>query len=90
MNSRHAEVRAQQRCIPPMFDYLLDLYGEDDHDGRGAVIRYFSKSSIRNMERDFGCRPVSRLAEWLNTYKVMSSDGRTITLGHRTRRLWRK
>jgi hypothetical protein len=90
MNTRHAGLRAQQRCIPPMVDQLLDLYGDEEYDGRGAVIVYLSKSSIRNMERDFGSRPVSRLAEWFNAYKVKSTDGHTITLGHRTRRLWRK
>ena len=90
MNTRHAEVRAQQRGIPPMVDQLLDLYGQEEHDGRGAVVLYLSKQSIRSMERDLGRRPVDRLAEWFDTYKVKSADGLTITVGHRTRRLWRK
>ncbi len=90
MNTRHAEVRAQQRCIPPMIDQLLDLYGREEHDGHGAVIVYLNKDSIRNMERDLGRLPVSRLAEWFDAYKVKSTDGHTITVGHRTRRLWRK
>jgi hypothetical protein len=90
MNTRHAEARAQQRGIPPMVDQLLDLYGQEEHDGHGAIILYLSKSSIKDMERDLGRRPVSKLAEWLNAYKVKSMDGHTITVGHRTRRLWRK
>ena len=90
MNTRHAEVRAQQRGIPPMMDQFLDLYGREEHDGHGAVILYLNKASIRNMERDLGRRAVARLSEWFDAYKVKASDGRTITLGHRTRRLWRK
>lgn len=81
--STHAEVRAQQRCIPPMIDHLLDLYGQEQHDGHGAIILYLNKTSIRDMERDLGRRPVSRLSEWFDAYKVKSTDGRTITVGHR-------
>jgi hypothetical protein len=90
MNTRHAEVRAQQRGIPPMVDQLLDLYGHEEHDGRGTVILYLSKNSIRKMERDLGRRPVAKLAEWFGAYKVKATDGPTITLGHRTRRIRRK
>jgi hypothetical protein len=90
MNTKHSEVRAQQRGIPPMVDQLLDLYGQEEHDGRGGVVLYLSKHSIRSMERDLGRRPVSRLAEWFDAYKVKTTDGRTITVGHRTHRVWRK
>lgn len=90
MNTRHADIRAQQRGIPPMVDELLDRYGHEEHDGHGAVLLYMNKDSIRRMERDLGRRPVSRLSEWFDAYKVKGSDGRTITVGHRTRRLWRK
>lgn len=90
MNTSHAAVRAQQRGIPPMVDQLLDLYGQEAHDGQGAVILFLNKQSIRNMERDLGRRAVSRLAEWFDAYKVKSTDGRTITVGHRTQRVWRK
>ena len=38
MNSRHAATRAQQRGIPPLVDQLLDLYGQEEHDGHGAVV----------------------------------------------------
>lgn len=90
MNTQHAVTRAQQRGIPPLVDELLDRYGQEQHDGRGAVVLYLDKRSIRLMERDFGRRPVARLAEWLDAYKVCSTDGQTITIGHRTRRIWRK
>ena len=90
MNTKHAEARAKQRGIPPLVDHLLDLYGEEEHSGHGTVTLYLNKHSIRSMERDLGRRPVSRLAEWFDAYKVKSTDGHTITVGHRTRRLWRK
>lgn len=90
MNTKHAQTRAQQRGIPPMVDQWLDLYGQEEHDGHGAVILYLDKKSRRNMERDLGRLPVARLAEWLDAYKVKDGDGRTITVGHRYRHLWRK
>lgn len=89
MNTRHASIRAQQRGIPPLVGELLDRYGQEEHDGRGAVIRYLDRQSIRAMERELGRRPVARLAEWLDAYQV-TSEGRTVTIGHRTRRIWRK
>lgn len=69
MNTRHAATRAQQRGIPPLVDQLLDLYGQEEHDGHGAVVRYLSKSSIRAMEQDMGRRPVASMAEWLDAYR---------------------
>ncbi len=90
MNTKHAAIRAQQRGIPPMVDQLLDLYGQEQHDGQGAIVLFLNKLSIRRMERDLGRRPVARLAEWLDTYKVKDMEGRTITVGHRYQRIWRK
>jgi hypothetical protein len=68
----------------------LDLYGHEEHDGHGSVVLYLDKRAIREMERDMGRRPVARLAEWLDAYKVRTTEGLTITIGHRTRRVWRK
>ncbi len=73
-----------------MIHQLLDLYGEEEHDGRGGVIRYFSKESINQMERDLGRRIVSRLSEWMDAYKVDSTDGKPITCGYRYRKIRRK
>lgn len=90
MNTKHAGVLAQQRGILPMIDQLLDLYGQEAYDGHGTVTLYLDKTSIKNMERDMGRRPVQRLAEWFDTYKVKTTNGTTINIGHRTRRIWRK
>jgi len=86
----HMTARAQQRGIPPLIDQLLEAYGEEQHDGNGAVILYLNKASIRRMERDMGRRPVARLSEWLDAYKVRTTDGKTITIGHRYRRIGRR
>jgi hypothetical protein len=93
MNARshHAARRAQQRCIPPLISQWLDAYGEEAYDGRGGVVRFFSRRSVREMERSFGRAPVARLSEYLDCYKVESSrDGTTITVGHRTKRIHRR
>lgn len=89
--SEHARSRAQQRGIPPLIEEWLDEFGEAQYDGRGGVVRYFSRRSIRNMERAFGGAPVRRMSEYLDAYKVESSrDGTTITLGYRRGRMRRK
>lgn len=82
--SQHARVRAQQRGIPPLVtNWLLD-YGEEQYDGHGAVIRYFSSVSVRRLERDIGQMPVRRMAEYLRCYLVQSSgNGAVITVGKR-------
>lgn len=91
ITSRHAEVRAQQRGIPPLIDQLLDLYGCEQYDGHGGIVLYLDKLSIRRMERDMGREPVRRLLTWRNAYKVKSSvNGCTITTGLRNKRIWRK
>lgn len=86
----HATARAQQRGIPPLIEQLLDQYGDEEYDGHGVVTLYLSKKSIRKMEHDLGRRPVSRLSSWFDAYKVQDGEGRTITVGHRTRHIKRK
>jgi len=83
-HSLHAEQRAQQRGIPPLIrDWLLD-YGEEVYDQRGGVIRYFTRQSLRQIERNVGNVPVRRLSEYLRCYLVQSSDdGAVITVGKR-------
>lgn len=89
--TQHGEIRARQRGIPPLIEEWLDAYGEEDFDGRGARRVYFSKKSIRRMERDFGRAPVRKLSEWLNAYKVEAlEEDRIITIGHRYHRIWRR
>ena len=86
----HADVRAQQRSIPPLVLQWLDQFGEEEYDHSGGVIQFFSSSSIRAMEREFGCAPVRKMSEYFSAYKVESSrNGKTITVGHRSKRIKR-
>jgi len=90
MKTLHAQKRAQQRGIPQFIDELLDRYGREQHDGHGGVVLFFDKQSVRAMERDMGRKPVSRLAEWLRAYKVVTSSfEKTITNGKLFRRVLR-
>lgn len=89
--TKHAAIRAQQRGIPPLVDRWLDEFGEEEHDGHGYVKLYFSRRSVRAMERALGRQPVCLFSRYLDAYKIEScADGATITMGHRTCRLWRK
>ncbi len=91
MTTLHASIRAKQRGIPPIVAELLDRYGQIQYDGHGAVIQFFNKQSIREMGRDLGRQPVSRLADWFDAYQVLSTDnGCTITVGHRYQRIQRR
>lgn len=69
--SRHAMRRAQQRGIPQIVDGWLADYGTEQYDGSGAVIVFFSRESIRRLERDFGRKPVQLLSRYLDCYKVV-------------------
>jgi len=91
MNTNHANARAQQRSIPPLVLEWLNEYGEEQFDGRGAIIQYFSRQSIRAMERRFGSAPLRKLSQYHGVYKVETCDtGETITVGHRTKRVNRR
>ena len=90
--SHHAEVRAQQRGIPPLINTWLIDYGDEVFDGHGGLIRYFTQQSIRRMERELGKTPVQRMSEYLRCYLVQSSDGaEIITVGkrHPRKHIWR-
>lgn len=90
--SRQATNRAQQLGIPPLIrTWLLD-YGDETFDGHGGSIRYFTRRSIRRMEREFGAAPLKRMHEYFRCYLVQSNDdGSIITVGklHNGQRIWR-
>lgn len=88
----HAEIRAQQRGVPPLVMHWLLDYGEEAFDGRGGVLRYFTPRSIRRLEREVGKAPLQRLSEYLRCYLVQGSQGgHVITIGkrHGGKRVWR-
>lgn len=92
MQTQHAIQRSQQRGIPRLIQQWLLDYGKEAFDGRGAIVRYFTSQSIRNMERDFGREPLRRLSEYLRCYLIESAhDGAVITVGkrHNKAHIWR-
>lgn len=91
MQTRHARIRAQQRGLTVFIDQLLDQYGKEAYDGRGGVLVYFDKSRYHQMVGDMSREDVRRLPKLRDAYKVRSStDGCTITIGHRHSRIMRK
>lgn len=90
MHTKHGRIRAQQRGVPPLIELWLLDYGEAVHDGHGGVNRFFSKRSVRMMERDFGREPLRCLRAFLDCYLVEAADsGATVTVGHRFSRIRR-
>ena len=83
----HASRRMRQRGLPPLILDWLYAFGEEQHDGHGGVVLYFNKQARRRIERSVGRNAVRRLADWLNTYAVVSSDGKVVTAGYRYRRI---
>jgi hypothetical protein len=92
ITTTHADIRAQQRGVPPLvLNWLLD-YGEEIFDGHGGVVRYFTPRSVRQLEREVGQAPIKRLSEYLRCYLVQcSQDGNVITVGkrHSGKRIYR-
>ena len=86
--TQHASRRITQRGIPLLIVHWLLAYGEEKHDGRGGVIRFFSHRSVRRLRRDVGGQPVRRLHKYLRTYVVEGLDnGSVITVGWRDKRI---
>ena len=89
--TKHATERSQQRGIPPLVIEWLQQFGEETFDGRGCIQRYFSKASIRALERAFGRQPVSKLNQYLDAYTVESmGSGTIVTVGYRRTRIRRR
>lgn len=85
--SRHAQVRCQQRRVPPLIVAWLLEYGAEERSG-GATKRFFDHEARRRLSAAFGAEVVSRLAPLLNTY-VVEGDDQLVTAGIRTRRIRR-
>ncbi|GAA0029118.1 hypothetical protein [Bradyrhizobium ottawaense] len=83
----HAEVRLQQRAIPPFMVELLERYGSEM---RCADRLFFDKAAVERLRRHVGDRRSLRHIEpWLNLYIVIGDNGRLVTAARRTRRFTR-
>ena len=89
--SQHARMRAQQRNVPQLIVEWLADFGEEQFDGHGGIIRYFSNRSVRELERTYGRRPIKLMKRWLHAYGVWSAkDSGLITAGWRRKRVNRR
>jgi hypothetical protein len=87
--THHAQVRLQQRAVPP---FVIDLL-----DRCGSVIRccgadrvIFDKAAVKRLRRQLGGERGLRLIEpWLGVYAVIGDGGRLVTVAHQSRRMWR-
>lgn len=86
--ARHAAIRSQQRCIPPIVIDLLLQFGTSEKAPGGVSKRFFDKRGRRQVEAYVG--PMIRLvAEHLDTYIVVGDDDCVITVAPRNERIQR-
>lgn len=84
--TRHANVRSQQRGIPPLVVDLLVQFGSSVPAGAGTSKLYFGKADRRRLCAYVGT--MSRvLEEHLDVYAVIASNGEVITVAHRLERI---
>ena len=85
--SRHSRVRSQQRAISPLVIDLLLQFGKTEFD-EGVSILFFDKQSRRRVAAYAG-QLAKVLDQHLDTYAVVGSDMKIVTVGHRLERIWR-
>lgn len=80
--SRHAEKRAQQRCIDKTSLPLVLAYGQREFDGEGGIRYLMTAESIESLRRAVG--HTQRVDALAGVYAVVSAEDSTlITVGHR-------
>lgn len=86
--SKHAATRAQQRCLPPIVDELLNRFGEEKYDGHGHIKTVLTKKCFRNIRKAWGRKMSSSLSNYAGVYKLEDIDtGSVITIGRITKRI---
>jgi hypothetical protein len=91
MFTQHAASRMRQRSVPPIVIEWLEEFGDEQFDGHGGVVTYFSRQSKRRLEQRFGRRFVAENARYLDRYAVRSAaDGAVVTVGVLTKPIRRR
>jgi hypothetical protein len=86
MNSKHAEIRMQQRAIPALAVELYHLYGREQHQD-GASVLYLDDRARRKARRALE-DALKRFDKISDAFGVVgAADGGAITVGHRYRRI---
>ncbi len=84
--SKHASIRQQQRCIPPIVIDLLIDYGTVERAGKDATTHYFDKVSRRRVMAYAG-RLAGMLEDYLDYYVIVGEDGNIITIAPRIKKI---
>ena len=84
--TKHAQMRQQQRGIPPLVIDLLIDYGTVERAGEDTTKHYFDKASRRRVMAYAG-RLGSLLEEYLDYYAVVGSNGQVITVAPRINKI---
>ncbi len=71
--TRHAQIRAQQRCIPPLVMEWLLAYGCRERS-QGAVRLSFDRRSRRDLARDVGKPVINQMGRFLDTSLIVDPD----------------
>jgi len=80
--TRHAEIRKEQRCIPPFIvDALVD-FGDESFVGRGCTSYSFSRRSWKSFTRYMG-KAISAYEKYRSVYLVLSDHGDVVTIAWR-------
>lgn len=87
-HTHHAQIRAQQRGIPPIVIDLLLRFGAQEKSGDGTQKYFFDKAARRNMRSYVGLL-ASSIERHLNVYVVVGTSNEIITIAHRTERIHR-
>lgn len=85
--SRHAQIRCQQRGIPPLIREWLLSFGAEVRS-HGAIKRFFDHKSRRQLAAAYGAEVIDRMGDLLNLYLV-EADTCIVTAGVRTQRIRR-
>lgn len=86
--TRHADVRAQQRCIPPFMIDLLLQFGAREAAGAGTQKVFFDRRTRKQLQSYVGA-VAPLLDPHLDIYAVVSPSEAVITVGHRLERIRR-
>jgi hypothetical protein len=84
--TKHAQIRQQQRGIPPIVIDLLIEYGTEASAGSQATKYYFDKAARKRLNSYVG-RLTSLFSEYLDYYAVVGADGAVITAAPRIKKI---
>jgi len=86
MYTQHAMIRCQQRALTPEVVDTILTYGEQMRH-QGADIYFMDHRSRARAASAVGTRKFRKIEKRLNSYVVVSDDGRVITAARRIKRL---